>query len=155
MEDNLDRALDVFGKVCSALDSHGWHYEKKEEELVVECGAQGEDLPMEITVAVNPKNQIVSLISHLPFAISEEKRLEVAIAISAVNNNLVDGCFDFDIKSGHIFFRMTNSFIGSDLSEEMLFFMIIISCKTIDDYNDKFLMLSKGTMKVDDFINNN
>ncbi|MBR6742530.1 MAG: hypothetical protein IKM09_03700, partial [Clostridia bacterium] len=92
------------------------------------------------------------LISHMPFVIHEDKRLDVAIAVTALNNRLVDGCFDYDIKSGHMFFRMTNSFIDSRLDEEVFAYMLFCACKTIDDYNDKFLMLDKGMLSLEQFL---
>lgn len=33
--------------------------------------------------------------------------------------------------------------------------MLVVSCHTIDDYNDKFFMLGKGMMSVENFISDN
>lgn len=153
-DEKLERAQKVYGTLCSTLDSHEWHYKKNEEKLSIDCGAQGEDLPMEITIKVDAERQLIMLLSHLPFVISEDKRLDVAIAVSAVNNKLVDGSFDYDIAAGHMFFRMTSSFIESDIGNELFTYMLMVSCHTIDEYNDKFLMLGKGMMSIEDFISN-
>lgn len=153
-DEKLERAQKVYGTLCSTLDSHEWHYKKDEEKLSIDCGAQGEDLPMEITIKVDAERQLIMLLSHLPFVISEDKRLDVAIAVSAVNNKLVDGSFDYDIADGHMFFRMTSSFIESEIGNELFTYMLMVSCHTIDEYNDKFLMLGKGMMSIEDFISN-
>ena len=150
----LERAQKVYGTLCSTLDSHEWHYKKDEEKLSIDCGAQGEDLPMEITIKVDAERQLIMLLSHLPFVISEDKRLDVAIAVSAVNDKLVDGSFDYNIADGHMFFRMTSSFIESEIGNELFTYMLMVSCHTIDEYNDKFLMLGKGMMSIEDFISN-
>ena len=149
---NLEQAKSVFGTLCRALDKHEWHYKKDEDKLSIECGARGEDLPMEITFKIDADRMLAMLISHMPFVIHEDKRLDVAIAVTALNNRLVDGCFDYDIKSGHMFFRMTNSFIDSRLDEEVFAYMLFCACKTIDDYNDKFLMLDKGMVSLEQFL---
>ena len=149
---NLEQAQAAFATLCQALDKHEWHYKKNEEELTIESGAQGDDLPMEITVKIDPNRDLVLLISHIPFVIQDDKRLDVAIAVSAVNNALVDGCFDYDISSGHMFFRMTNSFLESKLSEDVFMYMLLCSCQTIDEYNDKFLMLAKGMVSIQQFL---
>lgn len=149
---NLEQAKAAFATLCQSLDKHEWHYKKDEDKLSIECGAQGDDLPMEITVKVDADRMLVLLISHMPFVIQEDKRLDVAIAVSAINNALVDGCFDYDIASGHMFFRMTNSFIESKTSEEVFAYMLFCSCKTIDEYNDKFLMLAKGLISIEQFL---
>lgn len=153
-DEKLERAQKVYGTLCSTLDSHEWHYKKDEEKLSIDCGAQGEDLPMEITIKVDAERQLIMLLSHLPFVISEDKRLDVAIAVSAVNDRLVDGSFDYNIADGHMFFRMTSSFIESEIGNELFTYMLMVSCHTIDEYNDKFLMLGKGMMSIEDFISN-
>lgn len=151
-DEKLERAQKVYETLCATLDKHEWHYQKNEERLSIECGAQGEDLPMEFTIRVDTERQLIMLLSHLPFVISEDKRLDVAIATSIANNGLVDGSFDFDITDGHMFFRMTSSFIESDIGSELFTYMLMVSCRTIDDYNDRFLMLGKGMMSIEDFM---
>ena len=145
-------ALDTFATLCRALEQNSWKYKKDEEELVIECGAQGEDLPMELTIKVEAERKFVLLFSKLPFPVQEDKRVDMAIAVSAVNNELADGCFDYDLVSGRIYFRMTNSFMDSKLSEEVFTYMLYCSCQTIDNYNDKFLMLAKGMIDMDKFL---
>ena len=147
-----EHARTTFGILCRALDNNEWRYTKNMEKLTIECGAQGEDLPMEITIKVDADRQIVMFLSRMPFAIQEDKRLDVAVAVSAINNAIVDGCFDYDIVSGNMFFRMTNSFMDSIISGEVFSYMLFCACKTIDDYNDKFFMLSKGMMSLEQFI---
>lgn len=149
---NIEQANATFATLCNALDKNDWHYKKDAEKLSIECGAQGDDLPMEITVKVDAKRQLIMLISHMPFVIQEDKRLDIAIAVSAINNALVDGCFDYDVASGHMFFRMTNSFMESKISEDVFNYMIFCSCQTIDEYNDKFLMLAKGLISLEQFL---
>lgn len=145
-------ALDTFATLCQALDNNDWKYKKDEEELVIECGAQGDDLPMDINIHVDAERNVVLLLSRLPFVIQEDKRLDVAIAVSAVNNVLADGCFDYDVTNGRMYFRMTNSFIESKLSQEVFAYMLYCSCQTIDEYNDKFLMLAKGMLDMEKFL---
>ena len=149
---DLELAKATFSTMCKALDNLEWRYKKNEEELSVECGAQGDDLPMEITFSVDAERMLVMLISHLPFVIQEDKRLDVAIGISAINNMLANGCFDFNISKGRVLFRMVNSFKESKLSEEIFAYMLLCSCKTIDDFNDKLLMLGKGMVSVEQFL---
>lgn len=154
VDEKIGRAQKVYETLCATLDKQEWHYQKNDERLSIECGAQGEDLPMEITIKVDSERQLIMLLSHLPFVISEDKRLDVAIATSVVNNKLVDGSFDYNVADGHMFFRMTSSFIESDVGNELFVYMLMVSCHTIDEYNDKFLMLGKGMMSIENFISN-
>lgn len=149
---DLEQAKAAFATLCQALDENQWRYKKDEENLTVECGARGDDLPMELTIKVDAGRRLVMLFSHLPFVIQEDKRLDVAVGISAINNILVDGCFDYNLTNGHIFFRMTNSILESQLSKEVFTYLLFCSCQTIDEYNDKLLMLAKGMISVEQFL---
>ncbi len=151
-EEKLNQAKKNFKILCSALEDQDWTYQKDEDNLRINCGARGDDLPMDIIVEIDAERQLSVLLSHLPFVVAEDKRVNVAVAISVINYQLVDGSFDFDINDGHLFFRMTSSFIESDLDKEVFAYMLMCSCVTIDMYNDKLFMIAKGMLSVEDFI---
>ena len=154
-EEKLQRAQKTITTLCQNLDEHDWHYEKDEEKLEIECGARGEDLPMDIRIIVDADRQLIILLSVMPFVAPNTKRLDIAIATSIVNNKLVDGCFDYDVTSGHMIFRMTSSFIESEIDGEVFTYMLMVSCHTIDEYNDKFFMLGKGLLSINQFLEEN
>ena len=154
-EEKLQRAQRTFKNLCQNLDEHKWHYEKDEENLEIECSARGEDLPMDIRIIVHADRQLIILLSVMPFIAPDTKRLDVAIATSIVNNKLVDGSFDYDVTSGHMVFRMTSSFIESEIDSEVFTYMLMVSCHTIDEYNDKFFMLGKGMLSINQFLEEN
>ena len=148
----MARAQKVYATMCQALDARDWKYQRDDEALRIRCTAQGDDLPMEVQIIIDADRQLISLLSHLPFVIPEEKRLDVAIAVSIANNGLVDGSFDYDIGDGHMFFRMTSSFIESEIGNDLFLYMLFCSLQTIDVYNDRFLMLGKDLMTLKQFI---
>ena len=148
----LKQAQAVYKALCDRLDEHNWHYEKHEEDLAISCGAQGDDLPMELRIAVDTKRQIVTLLSQMPFEVPENRRTALAIAVSQANNGMIDGSFDFDFLSGSIIFRMTTSYRESLIGKELFSYMLSCSCYTIDEYNDKFLTVTKKAMSVDEIL---
>ncbi len=107
---------------------------------------------MDVTLRIDVKSQLFLLLSHLPFTISEDKRLDAAIAVSIVNNELVDGCFDYDIAEGKISCRLTASFRESTIGDGLFEYLIIRYNLTVDKYNDRFLALCKGVISLDEFI---
>ena len=151
-EVNMQKAKEIFDALVDMLDTRDWKYDKFEEDLVIKSGIKGDDLPIEFIVVVKPKNQVVQLLSRLPFQIPEEKRVDAAIAICVANNGLVDGSFDYDIAEGNITFRLTTSYRESTLGADLFEYMILVSAGTIDDYNDKFFMIAKDMMSVQQFI---
>jgi len=142
----------MYIKLCHVFDEKEWHYKKDDEKLQITCGVSGEDLPMDLRFEVDVDRQLLLVLSGLPYAVAENKRLDVAIAVSVVNHRLFDGNFDFDIRNGTLGFRMTQSYMESDIGEEALDAMIFFTCRTIDDYNDKFFGISKGMLSLEQFV---
>ena len=48
MEDEklMKQAKQVYDTICKSLDARGWKYTEHVDDLVITCGARGEDLPM-------------------------------------------------------------------------------------------------------------
>lgn len=154
----MDEELEKMGKtvyetICAMLDEKGYRYQRHDDEYYVSCGLIGEDLPMDMILAVHPERQIVRLISPIPFTVPEDKRVDIALATTVVNDRIVDGSFDFDLSKGRICFRCTASYIESILGKELFSYMLHISASTVDEYNDKFLMICKGIVSFEDFAN--
>lgn len=148
----LKQARAAFDTLCSALDNNDWRYQKNEENMTISCGARGDDLPIDIRIEVDAERMLVMLLSQLPFTAPEDKRTEMAIAVSVINNMLVDGSFDYDIRSGRMVFRISSSFRESLLGERAFMYILLCSCKTVDDFNDKLMMLAKGMLTLDQFL---
>lgn len=146
-------AQQVYGKIISALDARSWHYTREDDKLIVRFEVRGDDLPMSMVMAVDAERQLIRLLSPLPFRMSEDKRMEGAIATCVASFGLADGSFDYDITDGMIGFRLTYAFHDSVISENLLQYMISWSLAVIDKYNDKFLAIDKGFLSLQDFIN--
>lgn len=151
-EKNTKQAQQTFSTLCKMLDTHEIHYQKDLEELKTKCTIRGDDLPMDLNFRVDSGRMLVSLMSFMPVQIAEEKRAEMAVIICKINYLLVDGTFDYDLSDGTIIFRISSSFRGSLLGEELFEYMLYLSARTIDKYNDKFFMFSKGLMDMDQFF---
>ncbi len=151
-EENIAKAKETYTTLCKMLDNKGWHYQKDEDEFIISGGVKGDDFPIDFIMRVNPRNEVVSFISWLPFKIEESKRIDMALAICAVNYLLSDGSFDYDISDGTVLFRLTSSYRESTLSEDLFEYMLMVSANTVDEYNDKFFMISKGVLPVQQFI---
>ena len=151
-EANMTKAREVYYSIISMLDNINWSYDRDDEKLVIKSGVKGDDLPVEFLVVVNAKNEVVQFLSQLPFNAPEDKRIDMAIAVNVVNWNLVDGSFDYNISDGKIIFRMTSSYRDSYLSEELFKYLIMVASSTVDNYNDKFFMITKGMMTIQQFV---
>ena len=151
-EVNMTKAKETFATLCSMLDNKGWHYEKKEDELLIKSGVKGDDFPIDFIMTVDPQSEIVTFLSLLPFKADESKRIDMAVAVCVANYGLKDGSFDYKVEDGSIIFRLTSSYRGRTLSEDLFEYMLMVSATTVDEYNDKFFMISKGAMSIQQFI---
>jgi len=140
--------------VCRSLDSHNLKYSKNESEFRIEFNMSGDDIPMSFILIVDAERQVFRLISPFPFKTPEDKRLDMAIAVSMVNNTLVVGAFSYDIGDGSLHFRVTNSFHGSLIGEDTFGFLLYAAVTLIDKYNDRFMMLAKGMISLEQFMEN-
>lgn len=148
----IEQANAVYSTILSVLDGRNWKYDQKEGERVIFLKLNGDDLPMDFVIRVLEEQQVISIISFMPTSMPEDKRVEGAIATAIITNKLADGSFDFDISDGTIMFRITSSFRSSLIGETLIKYMIDVSSATVDEYNDKFFMLAKGVLSLEDFM---
>ena len=152
-EKDLKQALAVYNSLCEMLDENEFHYDKDVENLKIHFSTSGDDLPIELAIQVDVDRKLVTLLSWMPFKTPENRRVPMAIAISAANNGLLDGSFDYNILDGQIIFRMTSSYRESLLGKNLFAYMLLVSCQVIDDYNDTFFAVAKTEMSVADILN--
>lgn len=149
---DMEKAKVVYEGICNALTHDEWKFKRDDEDLTIVTGAQGDDLPMNFIVMVDADRDLVRLLSPMDFEVKEEKRTELAIAITMANNQLVNGSFDFDLGNGKIVFRMALSYRGSILGREAYDYLIRASLATIDEFNEKFLALATDMMDLEKFL---
>ena len=149
----LKQAKFAYSTLCSMLDKRGWNYSKNDEKLSIECGVQGQDLPISIYIKIDTEHSLISLLSYLNFEVPKEKLVEAAVAVNIINSVLVDGSFDFNILKGNILFRLTSSYKDSLISEKAFEYILEVSCVTIDQYNDKIKDLLDDKYTLDELYN--
>ena len=148
----LEYARNVFNTLCGMLDSRGFKYEISDDDLSVDFIMGGDDIPMQFIINVDAERQLVRVFSPIPVQFEGDKKLDGAIAVCQANYLTADGSFDYDFNSGRILFRMTSSFIDSLISEDLFEYMVAVSSLAVDEYNDKFLMLSKDKITLEEFF---
>ena len=152
-EKNLKLAKNVYNSLCEMLDEKNVRYDKDQDDLIISFITGGDDIPMQFLVKVDAERQLIRVLSPIPVTFGEEKRVEGAIATCHATYTLADGSFDYDFQTGKVLFRLTSSYMDSLISKNLFEYMIIIAIHTVDKYNDKFFMLAKGQMSIEEFCN--
>ena len=151
-EIKLAHAQRVYKTLCSALEKDKLKFSRIDEELAVEFTISGEDLKVTLRPQVNAKAEVITIVSRLPFDIKKDRRVDAALGVCAINHVLVDGVFDYNVTTGALFFRLTHSYCGCEVSERALLTAVYVAYGIIDKYNDNFFMLSTGMMSIEEFI---
>ena len=150
-EKNLKLAKSVYNSLCEMLDEKNVRYDKQQDDLIISFITGGDDIPMQFLVKVDAERELIRVLSPIPVTFGEEKRVEGAIATCHATYTLADGSFDYDFQTGKVLFRLTSSYMDSLISKNLFEYMIIIAIHTVDKYNDKFFMLAKGQMSIEEF----
>ena len=148
----IKQAKAAYEKLCAMLDDNKWKYKRDDDNFTIDTGAQGDDLPMDLKIVVDPEKMLVSVISPMAFPIPEKHRVDIAVAVSLANYGIVDGCFDYNFLNGKIYFRLTSSIIENQIGKDALEYMVFVSCSTIDKFNDKFVRITLSDMSIDDIV---
>ncbi len=148
----LKLAKSAYDNLCAIFDANNWKYKKDDDALTLGIGMNGDDIPMYFEITCDADRQIISIISQLPFKMDEDKRIEGALATSYINYVLSDGNFDYNVLEGDILFRLTASFRESLIGKSLLEYMLELAICMVDQFNDSLLMLSKGQLSLEEFI---
>jgi len=140
----------LYDQICSVLDEHGLNYERIDELYGVRYGVGGGELPKSFILYAEENR--LNVVSRLPFTIPDEKSMAGAIAVAAVNNRLGDGCFEYNIATGELFFRLSYNVGNSVLGETIFYHMIRYSNDVVEQYDDSFLMFAKGKIELSAFL---
>lgn len=148
----LKQAQTVYKSMREMFDSRGLQYEAEDENLAIYSGAKGDDLPVGIRMQVDPDRMLIVSHSQMPFDVPENRRLEMAIAISRANYGLPDGDFDYDFMTGNIVFRMTCCYRDSLIGCELFEYMFVVTYGIVDEYNDLLEKVATTDMTVDEIM---
>ncbi len=147
-----ERAEKIYKDLCLKIKDNNWKYSREDEKFRVSFSVDGKDSIMNFRIRVDEESQRIKLLSHIPINVSPQKNEDIALAICAANNRIIDGNFDYDTKSRIVFFRMTNSFNDLEVKEDVLDYMLECSFFVVDKYDTLLRALSDGLMNVDEFI---
>ena len=150
---DMNKARAVYDTVCTALDKMKWVYDKEEEELAITTGAKGTDLPIDIIIRVIPEAEVLSVQVPFAFEVPDEHSIDVAIAVSAANYGLIRGCFDYDMTTGDLRFRICAPYNGNTtLAQDVVEMLVLIAATTVDSYQTRLLMVAKGVVTPSQFL---
>ena len=148
----MSSATRAYKAIVDHLNAHNFKFTQDDENLVIKFTVQGEDLPQPTVVRVDPNRDIVQFVSPLPGNFPSDKLVDAALAVAAANHGMIEGGFQLDLEDGSIHFNASQSFAGTELNDEVINYLFSLVFQVTDMYNDKFFMLSKGMITLEQLI---
>ncbi len=146
------KATQVYEAIRKYLKDNDFKFEPHDEDLVFTFTVQGDDLPQPTVVRVIDERDLIQVISPIPVSMPEDKRYDAAVAVAVVNDKILNGSFDLDIGDGRITCRVTQCYTGCEITDDLLKYILGVTFVTTDKYNDRFFMLAKGMLSLEQFI---
>lgn len=147
-----EKALKVYQQFQDHLTAHNFEFDTHDDDLVITLTVHGDSMRKLTIIRVLDDRDLVQVISPSPSKVSEEKRIDGAIAVAVANYGMVNGSFDYDMNDGEIRFRVTQSYRDTELSDELIGYMLRVTFATTDKYNSSFYLLGKGLISLEQFI---
>ena len=138
--------------LCDFLDGEKINYQK-ESDKVIKFTFIGDDLNIEVKFVIDDERALINLYSELPFKVPQKMRPVIALAVSVINWDLIDGDFDFSFENGSVCFRLTSVYRDSIISKKTFDYMMSLSADTVEKYNDKLFFISQGKMTLTELNN--
>lgn len=151
-EINIKAAEEHFNLICNNLVQHNCNFNAASEEFFLSFTTSGEKFPVTVKIMVDAERNLIRFFSRLSFDIPDEKKLEIAVAVTKINYSLSIGNFNLDIDTGEIYFSYNVSYLESKLGNEAITYIISALLAVVDDYSEKLLMLSKGYLTLEKFM---
>lgn len=147
----LSEAQFVYKTLCTSLDDRKWTYNKDDEKLIVRTSAVGDDLAIKLYIKVDASRSVMFLKSPMPFNVTPQNRDALMLSITHANWAMLNGMFEMDLNEGYVGFKVVIPFMDSLISESLCKYLIDMSCRMVDAFNDKLDAVAKGTMTVAEF----
>jgi len=148
----IRHAKEMYEKTKEMLTEKGVKFQCDEEKMMINFLMGGDDIPMDIYIISDAGGQKLRTLSKMPLTVEPDKMVEMATAVCVANSGLYLGNFDYILTEGVIFFAIQQSYLNTDLSKELIDLMVAATIDAVDKYNDRFLMLNKGMLTLEKFI---
>lgn len=135
---------DTFNALLQAVKDNGWSCIHNENNLTVQYGLTVGDLQLDFYIMLDAQRQLAILVCKLPFTFVKGRRVDGAVATSAINYELIDGNFAYDFPNGLCHFKLTTSYRESVISPKAFAFMLNYSVWVLDKYYKRLYRIALG-----------
>lgn len=133
--------MPIMQTVCRYMKEENWTHSVDEAKGMVFCYVAGEHGTLSCMLVIDEKMQCLSIYTHMGVVVPSIKRLRMADFIARANYALLLGCFELDVDSGELHFRLSLPLAESELSRQQLRDLISTDIYMVDCYYPGIMML--------------
>lgn len=148
MSEVTEKALKMRETVKEAFGLLGFDYELDNDGATFCFKVTGEDLA--IPGFINVYNRCYDVKSYVPCDVGQDKMIDVILLCNYLNTLIPYGTVYYDTKPDAVIFRIEQFHDESLVSAEQVKIAVLTSLNIIDEFNDKFFMLVKGMISLED-----
>ena len=146
-----NNAQAVYDTMIRALKGIDWKFQELGDH-VIRYTYTGKDFPMDFLVMIRDKADMVLFRTVMPCRIPDDKMTEALLATHMANNKFRMGEFVLDFERKQVSFALNPLYEDATPREEWFIYLMQLAHMVADEYNDKFMMLAKGMISLQDII---
>jgi hypothetical protein len=124
----------TFEDLVECLNEDGVNFASREQDGAIMAGFGGEHGPVHLLARVDGERNVLALTFRLPLTVPEEKRIEMAEAITRANYGIVVGNFEMDMRDGELNYKVAVPIDDAMLSQAQFRHCMGAALRTIQRY---------------------
>lgn len=159
---DIPAAQVAYKSILDVVKQKELSFTQDDEKLSVKLHFWTDSLTVEIFLSVDKERNLIRLSSPLSFRFSETKSPDAIFAITAVNNYLPNGCFDFNTADRRIIFKIYNAYSVHDdgtaifgaktINQKNITYMLDVAASYITAFGMPFFSLSTNAITLPMFL---
>ena len=124
----------MIDSVRTFLAANNWPIEPFGTETAIGSSYTGDNGRWPLMIETDEERGLIICRSGVPILVGATRRGQVALLLSRLNYDLLDGNFEMDMHSGDIRFRSSRQSWRSELSAEDCTLLVMSNVNTVDTY---------------------
>jgi hypothetical protein len=137
-DDQREQSRNLLETVRDYLEADNFACSLHEQAGFVECGFRGKNglFVVRIAAAVNPLS--LGVLVRIPLVVPDDRRLDMAEAVTRVNYGLLLGSFDFNLTDRTLRFRNSMPVADGTLTQEQFRRLLYAALASVNRYDRAF-----------------
>ncbi|MBP7935769.1 MAG: YbjN domain-containing protein [Phycisphaerae bacterium] len=140
----MEKAREIIDQVCVFLNEDGVRCHVRSDSPAIDTNFRGESGVFPVIIAARQDPAILAVMVGVPVVTPEPRRVQMAEAVARANHGLTLGCFDFDMSTGDMHFRVAMPLSDGALTHRQFRDLLGASITTAGKYHRAFCRLLFG-----------